>query len=372
VSAVPAARYSGPSALGDDFRRFWNLTWTLATTDWKLRFYGSLLGYVWTLARPFMLFGVIYVVFAEFADLGARVPHYAVYVLFAMVLFQFFAEITGGSVAALVSRENLLRKVRFPRLVIPMAVALTALFNLGMTLIAVVIFAVLSGVYPGFGWLQLPLLVAVLLVLAVGVGMMLSALFVRYRDIQPIWEVFSQMLFYGSPVLYVTTMVPDKFQHAYGASPIAAVLAQLRHAVIDPGAPSAAEAIGGAGRLIIPAAIVVAVCAWMVDLQPRGPSHRREPVSAPTDSPLSTAERAELEFLRRRVLELDQELAETERRAAQAIAAAQKRAYWLDRWHVDLNALMARPVAGRARSAARAGRRPIRALRLLTRRLRSR
>jgi ABC-2 type transport system permease protein len=255
-----------PQVLGDDLRRFWNLTWTLATTDFKLRFYGSFLGYVWTLARPFALFGVIYVVFAEFANLGKDVPNYAVYILFAMVHFQFFAEITGGSVGSIVQRENLLRKMRFPRLVIPMAVALQALFNLGATLVAVVIFAVASGVYPDWGWLWLPVLEVILLVFAVGIGMLLSALFVRFRDIQPIWDVFGQMLFYASPVLYVTTMVPERFQHAYVANPIAAVLAQLRHAVIDPGAPSAAAAIGGAPRLLIPAAIVLAtfVLGWWV------------------------------------------------------------------------------------------------------------
>ena len=246
-----------PQVVGDDLRRFWNLTWTLATTDFKLRFYGSFLGYVWTLARPFALFGVIYVVFAEFANLGKDVPNYPVYILFAMVHFQFFAEIVGGSVASLVNRENLLRKMRFPRLVIPMSIALQALFNLGATLVAVILFAVASGVYPDLGWLWEPVLVVVLLVFGVGIGMLLSALYVRFRDIQPIWDVVGQMLFYASPVLYVTTMVPENFQHAYVANPVSTVLAQMRHALIDGSAPTAAEAIGGAPRLLIPAAIVV-------------------------------------------------------------------------------------------------------------------
>jgi len=261
-----ANRQTRPPVLGDDLRRFWNLTWTLAVTDFKLRFYGSLLGYVWTLARPFALFGVIYVVFSEFANLGADVPNYPVYILFALVHFQFFAEITNGSVTSLVQRENLLRKVRFPRLVIPMAVALQALFNLGMTLVAVFIFAIANGIYPAWSWLQLPLLVGALLMLGVGIGMTLSALFVRYRDIQPIWDVLAQMLFYGSPILYVTTMVPDEFQHAYTASPIASVLAQMRHAIIDPNAPPVWEAIGGAERLLIPGGLIVGafVLGWWV------------------------------------------------------------------------------------------------------------
>ncbi len=255
MSAVAGVRNAPRS--GSELRRFWNLTWVLAVTQWKLRFYGSALGYAWSLARPFMLFGVIYLVFVKFANLGAGVPHFAVYILFAMVLFQFFGEVTSGCLSSLVAREGLLRKVKFPRLVIPLSVALTALFNLGMTLGAVLIFALASGVYPRLSWLQLPLIVAILALFAVGLGMLLSALYVRYRDIQPIWDVAIQALFYASPVLYVTSLVPASFQHAYAGNPIAALFAQMRHALLDPGAPTAWEAIGGAERLLLPAGIVL-------------------------------------------------------------------------------------------------------------------
>jgi ABC-2 type transport system permease protein len=246
-----------PSVLGSDLRRFGELTWTLAVTEFKLRFYGSVLGYVWTLARPFLFFGVIYLVFTKIVGLDKNVHNYGVYILFALVLFQFFGEITGNCVASLVARENLLRKVRFPRLVIPLSIVLTALFNLGMTLLAVVIFAVISGVYPTWTWLELPLLVAILALFATGVGLLLSALYVRYRDVQPIWEVASQMLFYASPILYVSTFVPSHFQRPYHANPIACVLGEMRHAIVDQGAPHAWELIGGGSRLIIPAAVVV-------------------------------------------------------------------------------------------------------------------
>ncbi len=260
MSAVHApVRAQKPSLLGTDARRFWNLTWTLAVTDWKLRFYGSVLGYVWTLARPFLFFGVIYFVFTEIVGLDKNVPHYGVYILFAMVLFQFFGEVTGNSVGALVARESMLRKMRFPRLVIPTAVVLTALFNLGMTLVAVFIFAIANGVHPMWSWFELPLLIAMLTLFAFGVGLLLSSLFVRYRDVQPIWDVISQMLFYASPILYVATMVPESYQRAYLANPISALLTQMRHAVIDPTARPVWEAIGAPERLLIPGAIVVGV-----------------------------------------------------------------------------------------------------------------
>jgi len=253
------ANAGGPSAFGDDFRRFWALTWTLATTDFKVRFFGSALGYLWSLVRPLLLFGVLFVVFTKVIRFGGGVDHYPVYLLFSLVLFFYFAETAAGGVVSLVTRENLLRKMRFPRMVIPLSVGLTALFNLGMNLVAVLVFALASGVYPRWSWLQVPILVGILTVLAVGLAMLLSALYVRYRDVSPIWEVVQQLLFYGSPVLYVLSFVPDEYEKAMLANPIAVVLTQMRHAVIDPEAPSVFEAIGPNVRLLIPLGIVVAV-----------------------------------------------------------------------------------------------------------------
>ena len=248
-----------PMVIGEDARRFWHLTWTLATTDFKLRFYGSALGYAWTLVRPFAFFGVIWFVFAKIVGAGNGVRNYPAYILVALVLFQFFLSITSTSLSCLVDRQSLLRKMRFPRLVIPLSVTLGALFELGMTLVAVVIFLALSGVYPSWGWLELIPLIGILTVFATGLGLLLSVLFVRFRDIRPIWDVVGQMLFYASPVLYVSTMVPEEYQRPYLANPLATVLTQMRHAVIDPGAPTAAEAIGMSARLLIPAGIVLVV-----------------------------------------------------------------------------------------------------------------
>jgi len=203
------ARYRGPSALGDDLRRFWSLTLTLATTDFKLRFFGSALGYLWSLVRPLMLFGVLYVVFTEVVRFGDGVKDYPVYLLAAIVMFTFFSDTTTRAVTSLIKRENLLRKIRFPRMVIPLAEALHGLFNLGLNLIAVFVFVFAAGIEPRLDWLQVPLLVLMLVVLSTGVATLLSALYVRYRDLEPIWEVLVQILFYASPVIYVATAVPD-------------------------------------------------------------------------------------------------------------------------------------------------------------------
>jgi ABC-2 type transport system permease protein len=254
-------RYRGPSALGDDLRRLANLTYVLAATDFKLRFFGSALGYLWTLMRPLLLFGVLYVVVTEIVRFGAGIAHYPVYLLMSIVMFTFFSETTARGVTSLIERESLLRKMRFPRMVIPLAVSLHSLFNLGLNLVAVFVFVLISGITPRIEWLELVPLVALLATFATGVAMLVSALYVRYRDILPIWEVALQILFYASPVIYVTDTYPASIRQEALCNPIAAILAQARHALIDPNAPTAADVIGGAARLLIPLGVVAFVFA---------------------------------------------------------------------------------------------------------------
>ncbi len=145
--------------------------------------------------RPLLLFGVLYVFFVVIFQVDkARAPpakFYGVQLLGSIVLFTFFAEATSGAVRSVVDRENLVRKIQFPRLAIPISVVLLALFNLGLNLVVVMIFALIAGVRPMLSWLELPLIIAMLVVFATGMAMLLSALFVRFRDIQPIWEVLS-------------------------------------------------------------------------------------------------------------------------------------------------------------------------------------
>src|ERR1700730_1895287 len=154
----------GPRALTDDWSRFWLLTYNIARNEFKLRFFGSALGYAWQLMRPLLLFGVLYVFFTKVAlvhkQRGPGQAHYGAQLLGSIVLFTFFAEATGGAVRSVVDRENLVRKIQFPRLVIPVSVVLLAFFNLCLNLIVVLGFALVEGVRPMASWLELPLILA--------------------------------------------------------------------------------------------------------------------------------------------------------------------------------------------------------------------
>jgi ABC-2 type transport system permease protein len=253
----------GPSALGGDVRRLLHLSVTLAVMEFKLRFFGSVLGYLWQLMRPLLLFGVLYAVFTQFVKLGAGIQYYPAILLTGIVLFTFFSDATARSVTAVLDRENLVRKIEFPRLVVPIAVILLAYFNLVLNLLAVLVFVLLTGVDVRVEWLALPLLLIPLGMFASGLAMLLSALYVRFRDVQPIWEVLLQVAFYGSPILYVIAQLPsEQLRHlVIWFNPLATILVQARHWLIDQSAPTASEVAGGVEYLLIPAAIILGVFA---------------------------------------------------------------------------------------------------------------
>jgi ABC-2 type transport system permease protein len=258
----------GPRALGDSWPRFWHLAYNIARSEFKLKFFGSALGYVWQVMRPLLLFGVLYIFFTKVSNpnvVQKGDKFYGAQLLGSVVLFTFFAEATGGAVRSVVERENLVRKIQFPRLVIPVSVVLLALFNLGLNLIVVLVFALASGVHPMLSWLELPLIVAMLGALSLGVAMLLSALFVRFRDIQPIWDVASQILFYAAPVIISIETVRQKLlhheflMHLYTLNPLVADFQQFRHAMIFHGTLSAGETMGGWIYLLEPLGLVLAI-----------------------------------------------------------------------------------------------------------------
>ena len=256
----------GPSALGGGWRRAWDLLVLIAVNDFKRGYLGTALGYLWSVARPLLLFAVLYVVFTEAFDLGQRVQSYPVLLLFNIVLFGFFQEATSMAVGSILAQEAVVRKTQFPRLVIPLAVVLTCLFQLAVNLVVVLGFLLASGIEPMWTWLLFPLVLLPLIVLTSAVAMILSALNPRFRDTGIIWSVAATALFYATPVLYPLEIVAGEVGRLLALSPLAPIFELARKWVIDPTAPGPAEAAGGAVWLLIPIALFVATCvlaAWV-------------------------------------------------------------------------------------------------------------
>jgi ABC-2 type transport system permease protein len=252
----------GPSALGGGLRRALDLLLVIAVTEFKRSYLGTALGYLWTLARPLLLFAVLLTVFTQAFDLGDRVVHYPTLLLFNIVLFGFFQEATTQAVTSIVSQEAVVRKTHFPRLVIPLAVVLTALFNLAVNLVVVFGFIIAAGIAPAWTWLLFPGVVGLLVVLTVAVAAIVAALHPRFRDTGIIWGVAVTALFYATPVLYPIEIVSGTLRDLLALNPLTPLFELARKWVIDPDAPWPAAA--GSPRLLVPVAIYVLVCVCAV------------------------------------------------------------------------------------------------------------
>jgi ABC-2 type transport system permease protein len=248
----------GPSALGGGSRRFFDLLSLISVTEFRRVYFGTVLGYLWSLIRPLLLFGVLLLVFTQVFRVGSnKVEHYPVFLLMGIVLYTFFSESTSNAVTSVVSQEGVVRKTQFPRAVIPLATTVTAVFNLLLNLIIVLVFVLAFGVTPVWTWLLFPIALAFLFVGAAGMSMALSALYVRYRDTAIIWVVIAQVLLYLTPILYpVNSFGEETKEHLLMINPLSVIFEQVRVWVLhESAAPTAVEAAGGWLGLL-PAAVI--------------------------------------------------------------------------------------------------------------------
>jgi ABC-2 type transport system permease protein len=207
----------------------------LVATDFKLRYQGSALGYLWSLFRPLFLFGILLVVFGYILKIGSNMPHYPIYLLLGIVLWNFFVEATNNGLQSIVNRGDLIRKINIPKYIIVISGTISALINLGLSLIIVFIFMIASGVELRPIGLLFPVLVAELYLLALASAFFLSALFVKYRDISYIWELFLQAAFYATPILYPMSLVIHKnllLAKLMLLSPIAQIVQDSRYILV--------------------------------------------------------------------------------------------------------------------------------------------
>lgn len=206
----------------------------LVRTDFKLRYQGSFLGYAWSLLRPLFMFAILYVVFVKVFPLGKGIPHYPVYLFIGIVLWNFFLEMTTQSLGSIVGRGDLIRKIRIPRWLIVLSSSISALINVGLNILVLVVFIVLNHVDIMSTALLLPIYLAEIYLFALGVSLFLSALFVKFRDIGYIWDVVLQAGFYLTPILYPMARIQNEsLQKIILLNPIAQALQDARYAVVS-------------------------------------------------------------------------------------------------------------------------------------------
>ncbi len=236
----------------------------LVVTDFKLRYKGSILGYFWTLLRPLALFAVLYIVFVNFLRFGDGIPHYPVYLLLGVVLWNYFIEVTVNGVTSIVSKGDIMRKLFFPRYVIVIAGSVSALINLAINLFVVMVFILINGVDLTWNIVWLPLIIIELFVLALGMSFLLSALYVRFRDINYVWEVLVQAGFYLTPILYPLSMVATFSEFASKfllLNPMAQIIQDARYVLVSTETDTVYKVFAGSYYWLIPFALVALIIA---------------------------------------------------------------------------------------------------------------
>jgi ABC-2 type transport system permease protein len=232
----------------------------LVRTDFKLRYQGSVLGYGWSLLRPLFLFVILYIVFVRFLKVGAGVPHYPVYLLLGIVLWNFFVEMTMQSLGSIVGRGDLIRKIRIPRWIIVLSSSISAVINLLLNLVVISIFMVASRVDLSLSALWLPLIILEIYLLAFGLSLFFSAAFVKYRDLNYIWEVCLQAGFYATPILYPISLISNvTLQKIILLNPMAQAIQDARYSLVTHQTITPEAIFHGSWHQLIPFVVVLIV-----------------------------------------------------------------------------------------------------------------
>ncbi|HFR3771398.1 TPA: ABC transporter permease [Streptococcus suis] len=235
----------------------------MVKTDFKLRYQGSLIGHLWSILKPLLLFAIMYLVFVRFLRFDDGTPHYAVSILLGMVTWNFFTEATSMGMMSIVSRGDLLRKLNFSKEIIVFSSVAGASINYAINLLVVLTFALISGVPISWTILVIVPLFFELILLATGTAFILSTLFVKYRDIGPIWEVFLQAGLYATPIIYSLTFIIQRGQETVAKimmlNPIAQIIQDLRHYVIYTGSLTIRDLVANPAIVAIPYVLPIVV-----------------------------------------------------------------------------------------------------------------
>lgn len=204
-----------------------------------------------------MLFVILYFVFVKFLRVGEGIPHYPVYLLLGIVLWNYFGEVTNNGVGAIVGRGDLLRKLNFPKYVIVLAGSFSALINLVLNFMVIALFMIINGVDVHWSIMWTPLLIIELFVLSLSLAFLLGALFVKLRDINYIWEVIMQAAFYATPIIYPIAMIPLLAQKVLILNPVAQIIQDMRYGAITHQTATIGSIYGNEMMRLLPIGIVI-------------------------------------------------------------------------------------------------------------------
>jgi len=225
----------------------------VGVTQFKSKYAGAALGYVWSLAKPLAYFGVLWLVFAHLLRTANQTAHFTLFLLIGILLFTFFTDTVGVMLPSIVSGGSILRRLAFPPILVPLSASVGICITFLANLSAVVVFIALDRLAPEARWLLVIPLLLELYAFCLGVGLLFAALYVRFRDVGQIWELGSQLLFFASAIFYPIGILPLWAQRIAFVNPFVQVMQDTRHVILGVSGPndiSAADVYGSGGRLI--------------------------------------------------------------------------------------------------------------------------
>jgi ABC-2 type transport system permease protein len=258
----------GPSAFGGGWRRTWGLLWLISVTEFRVSYRNTALGYAWSVVKPFVFFGIIYLVVNKVLRFGSHADNFPLALILNLVLFQYFTEATSLAVRAIPAREAMVRKMQFPRIVIPLSINMGATINMFFNLVGIFMLFLIAGLDPRWGWLLLPVVLIVLIILTTTLSMLLAVSYVRYRDVGQGWPLIVRALFYATPILYPISILPSTMQSIIATNPLSLLFSQAQIWVVDGSVPPNAEQVGAFLGLAVPVAIIALIAfsgVWLFD-----------------------------------------------------------------------------------------------------------
>lgn len=230
----------------------------LSRTDFKLKYAGSLLGYVWSVMKPLLYFGVLWVVFQSI--FRSEIRHFPLYLIIGLVLWTFVADAVAATLPSIVARGSILRRISFPPIVIPLASTVTALMSFAVNLLVVVVFVAFAGIKPSPSWILLLPLFLELYLFVLGLTLIAATLYVRFRDVAQIWEVATPMLFFTAPIVYPVRILPDWALPLLAFNPFVQIMQDTRQVIIGSDENTDVPLLGGPADHLVPLAVTAFLC----------------------------------------------------------------------------------------------------------------
>jgi lipopolysaccharide transport system permease protein len=220
-----------------DVWEYRELLYFLIWRDVKVRYKQTVIGAAWAILQPLLTMTIFTVIFGNFAKISSDGFPYSIFAYTALLPWNYFSQAITRSGASLVGDANLISKVYFPRLIVPVAAAVAPLVDFAVAFVVLLGMMAWFGIVPTWGLLALPLFILLALITALAVGLWLSALNVRYRDVGHTIAFLTQLWMFASPVVYPVSLVPERWRLLYSLNPMVGVIEGFRWALLGGKSP---------------------------------------------------------------------------------------------------------------------------------------